>query len=176
MNAISSPKFSNQKSPMPKRPFSWLLLLSLGIVTILLIMVQWEEVDFLDQDEEGNPILSEERQQKLDKALQELEEAEQYALLASKNGYYPCFSCPDSSQIFLYLGEVWRYGITTKGESGRYGNTLSSQYLVYIVQFQGDLTACKKQELLKIYNYAKLPENLKRSRPLIRSPGNKIDQ
>lgn len=159
-----------------KPGFGFWCLLLFAIGAILLIVAQWEDADFLDQDEDGNPILSEERQQKLDKALQQLEEAEQYVLVASRNGYYPCFNCPDSTEIFLYIGETWKYGTTTKGEKGRYGNILSRQYLTYFVQFQGDIAACKKEELLKIYNYAKLPENLKRKRPLIRPPGNKIDQ
>jgi hypothetical protein len=31
-------------------------------------------------------------------------------------------------------------------------------------------------EKIKIYNYALLPENLRRAVPLIRPPGNKIDR
>jgi len=48
--------------------------------------------------------------------------------------------------------------------------------MTYQTQFVGNIFECKKQELLKIYNYPVLPENLKRKIPLIRPPGNKIDQ
>lgn len=176
MNATITKPFQEPPSSNPGPGFGFFLLLLFGIGFILLIVAQWKEVDFIEEDSEGNPMLSEERQRKLDDALSKLDDAEQYALLATRNGYYPCFSCPNSNEIFLYSGETWKYGTTTKGEKGRYGNTLSSQNLVYFVQFRGDLTACKKEELLKIYNYATLPENLKRKLPLIRPPGNKIDQ
>ncbi|HMO39493.1 MAG TPA: hypothetical protein PKC76_13665 [Saprospiraceae bacterium] len=173
---ITRPLPTAAPTPRPKQDFRWWCLLFSAIGGILYIVAQWQETDFLTADAEGNPVLSEERQRKLARALQELDEAEQYALLATRNGHYPCFSCVDSTHIFLYQGEVWKYGVTTKGEKGRYGSALSSNYLTYYVQYQGDLTTCKKQELLKIYHYAKLPENLKRSPLLIRPPGNKIDQ
>jgi len=142
----------------------------------LLIVAQWEDADFLDQDEDGNPILSEERQQKLDKELQELEEAEQYALVVERPGYYPCFSCTDANRIFLNKGETWKYGMTTKKESGRYGLSLQGTGLAYVVQFVGNVQECLAEEKRKIFNYAVLPENIKRRKPLIRPPGNKIDR
>ncbi|HPH22035.1 MAG TPA: hypothetical protein PLE32_24765, partial [Haliscomenobacter sp.] len=102
--------------------------------------------------------------------------AEQYALIIDVPGYYPCFSCKDSVLIFLYTGEIWRYGSTVKQENGRYRNSLRGKNMTYQTQFVGNIFECKKQELLKIYNYPVLPENLKRKIPLIRPPGNKIDQ
>lgn len=153
----------------------WFLLL-IAVCLILGVVALWKEVDFLDEDPEGNPILSEERQRKLDKVLRELEAAEQYALLANKNGYYPCYNCGDTLEIFLYATEVWRYGSTVKGEKGRYGNSLESKNLFYFVQYEGTLQECLRQELMKIFNYPTLPENLKRAKPLIRPPGNKVDR
>ena len=112
-------KPSTETPPSERKPgFGFWFLLLFAIGAILLIVAQWEDVDFLDQDEDGNPILSEERQQKLNKALQELEEAEQYALVVERPGYYPCFSCTDSNRIFLNKGETWKYGMTTKKNRG----------------------------------------------------------
>ena len=140
------------------------------------IVAQWQETDFLTADEEGNPVLSEERQRQLEKALQQLEEAEQYVLVAVINGSYPCYNCKDSTVIYLYKGEVWKYGTTTKGERGRYGNTLANRGLAYRIQYKGTLQACLQEEKRKIFTYALLPENLKRAFPLIRPPGNKVDR
>lgn len=119
--------------------------------------------------------LSPERRQKLEKELEKLENAEQYALVAAKDGWYSCFNCPGEVKIFLHRGEVWKYGVTKKRERGRYGNWHVNQDLTYFVQFQGSSQECLKQEKIKIYTYAQLPENLRRQYPLIRPPGNKRD-
>jgi len=116
-----------------------------------------------------------ERRQKLEKELDELENAEQYVLIAEKDGWYSCFNCPGEAHIFLHRGEVWKYGVTRKGEKGRYGKWHVNQSLVYIIQYQGAYQECLKQEKIKIYMYAQLPENLRRQHPLIRPPGNKRD-
>ena len=96
-------------------------------------------------------------------------------LLAAKAGRYPCFSCTGKSSIFLHQGQVWKYGVTRKGERGRYGNWHVDQGLLYFIEYTGPLQECLRQEKLKIYNYALLPENLARTPPLIRPPGNKQD-
>ncbi|MEM9889088.1 MAG: hypothetical protein AAF849_24625 [Bacteroidota bacterium] len=162
-------------TPQPKGFPWWLLLIFIGIGAILL-MNQYKDVDFIVEDEEGNLTLSEERQEKLERKLKELEEAEQYVLRAREPAYYPCYSCPDTNVIFLLPGEVWRYGVTTKRQKGRYDEKyIEENRLIYFVQFEGTLQACLIEEQKKIYHYALLPENLKRSIPLIRPPGNKID-
>jgi len=149
----------------------------MGIVlTFILLAAALEVSEYLEWDERGTPKLAGKRQKKLEKSLRELEEAEQYALIIDVPGYYPCFSCKDSVLIFLYTGEIWRYGSTVKQENGRYRNSLRGKNMTYQTQFVGNIFECKKQELLKIYNYPVLPENLKRKIPLIRPPGNKIDQ
>lgn len=119
--------------------------------------------------------LSPERRQKLEKELDELENAEQYVLIAERDGWYSCFNCPGEAYIFLHSGEIWKYGVTRKGEKGRYGEWHINQSLVYFVQYQGPLQECLKREKIKIYTYSLLPENLKRKYPLIRPPGNKRD-
>lgn len=175
METIASKPRTEIPTPAPNsQPWMWfLILLAAGLIGIV---AHWKEADFLDEDEEGNPILSEKRQRELDDALKELDDAEQYVLLADTEGYYPCFNCGDEATIYLFLGEVWRYGTTTKGEKGRYGNSLSGKELVYLVQFRGPLQECLRQEKIKIFNYARLPENLKRPIPLKRPPGNKVDR
>lgn len=175
MNAIVSKPdekiITRNKRP---RPTWWLFLIA--ICSILAIVAHWKDAEFLDEDPNGNPILGKKRQQELENALKEFDEAEQYALLADNDGYFPCYNCKEKPTIYLYKGEVWRYGTTTKGQKGRYGNSLTGKELVYIIQFKGTLQDCLKQEKLKIFNYATLPENIKRPKPLIRPPGNKVDR
>ena len=125
---------------------------------------------------DGVPELSPKRKAKLEKELEELDHAEQYALKALMPGNYPCYSCMDSDSIFLMTGEIWKYGVTQKGRQGRYPNGLPSANLLYVPEYLGDLAECLKQEKLKIYHYVLLPENLKRATPLIRPPGNKMDR
>ena len=121
------------------------------------------------------PRLAKWREKKMIKEIDDLDWAEQYVLRAGKNGWHPCFSCPDTEHIWLHVGEVWKYGTTTKGQNGRYGNRLKGMMLNYEIQYEGALVDCLKEEKRKIYGYAILPENLKRSKPLIRPPGNKKD-
>lgn len=149
------------------------------VLAIVLVFLTLAIIPFIEFDENGTPILSTWRKEKLVKELENLDEAEQYALLATDNGYYPCLSCKtsrvDSTRIFLFRNEVWKYGTTTKGEKGRYRKTLASMNLKYQSQFVGTLADCLKQEKIKIYNYPLLPESLKRNFHLIRPPGNKQD-
>lgn len=154
---------------IPKRFPKWPMLLLVGILIIL------SSKPFLEYDEKGTPRLALWRKQKLEKEIEELDEAEQYVIVAAIAGNYPCYSCVASKTIFLNKGEVWKYGMTTKGKGGRYGNKLEPMNLLYIVQFKGTIEQCLKEERRKIYQYAILPENLKRKTPLIRPPGNKKD-
>ncbi len=121
------------------------------------------------------PELAPWRKEKFERELQELDDAEQYVLMVRIPGTFPCYSCVDKTEIFLTAGEVWRYGVTRKGQDGRYRDGLPYSNLVYLAQFQGTLQECLKEEKQKIYHYPLLPENLKRKKPLIRPPGNKRD-
>ncbi|MEN0047191.1 MAG: hypothetical protein AAF806_09050, partial [Bacteroidota bacterium] len=139
------------------------------------ILMFYKGVDFLEQDEDGNIQISKERQEKMERELEEYENAEQYALRTTRSGYFPCFSCKNASQIYLHRGEVWRYGVTKKGERGRYPKGMPFEGLTYEVQLLGNIHQCLVEEKRKIYQYAVLPENLKRDIPIIRPPGNKRD-
>jgi hypothetical protein len=152
----------------PFRFFVILIIAGLGF---------WMMADrpFIQKDEEGNYVLAPWRKRKLERELKAIDEAEQYALRASTNGWYDCFNCPGSRKIYLLKGEVWKYGHTVNGEKVRYGKWHREKGLLYFAEFKGTLSACIKEEKRKIYFYAILPENLKRNDPLIRPPGNKID-
>jgi hypothetical protein len=99
----------------------------------------------------------------------------QYALVATEEGYFPCYSCA-GCQIYLYPGEIWKYGKTCKGESGRYPNGFPVPNLKFVIQFEGTESACLVEEKRKIYAYEYLPECQKRNIKLLRPPGNKIDR
>jgi len=105
----------------------------------------------------------------------------QYALVATIDGFYPCYSSLTSSTIYLKEGEIWKYGKTCNGEEGRYPNGLPFKNLQFIVQFFGTEEQCLIVEKQKIYNYFLLPDNIERAKKngtqiLIRPPGNKIDR
>ena len=162
------------KTPTPKhnpKPF----LFPLFITAFLLILGTADFDEFVVLKPDGKYELSDERKVKLVKELKDLEEVEQYALKAIRNRQYVCFSCPFSDSIFLLRGEVWKYGITTKGQNRRYGRFLMNNSLQYEIQYQGLLHDCLKEERQKIYHYPLLPENLKRAKKLGRPPGNKKD-
>lgn len=113
---------------------------------------------------------------RLQKRLKEIDDSEQYALVAEVDGWYPCLH---SGQTFYYLraGEIWKYGVTSKGELGRYSAAfLFNNNVFYYVQFKGTFSECLKQEQIKLFNYPYLPENLARppENRLPRPPYNRI--
>ncbi len=104
------------------------------------------------------------------------EYCEQYALIAIKDGWFPCYNCGVAESIYLYKGEVWKYGKTCLGESERYKSGLPTENLRFVQQFKGSEKECLIMEKEKIYNYPNLPECIKRNIFLHRPPGNKIDR
>ncbi len=99
----------------------------------------------------------------------------QYALVVSQNGWYPCYQSAIGS-IYMYVGEVWKYGKTCQTQQGRYPGGFPANNLIFQAQFYGTEKECLLAEKEKIYGYAVLPENLKREIKLLRPPGNKIDR
>lgn len=128
--------------------------------------------------------ISAERLEKKAKEIERIESSssyekaycEQYALVASKAGWFPCFKCKGRDKIFLKKDEVWRYGKTCNGQDGRYPNGLPFENLKYEIQFTGTEKECLIEEKNKIYNYPNLSECKKRNFVLHRPPGNKIDR
>ena len=171
--ASGKPSFEPQNTP--NQPTLLLAMLMVCFIGGLAVYMSKDKPSPIIE-EDGEKKLAPWRQEKLDKELEQLENAEVYVLLAREPGKFPCYHCPERNfEIFLNLGEVWRYGVTTQKEAGRYPMGLPVAGLTYRVLFIGPLQECLKQEKLYIYNYALLPENLKRNPPLIRPPGNKRD-
>ena len=161
------------RSPQRKPPGS-LTAFVLVIAALFVTFLLHKGPSFLEF-RDGKAELSKERQAKLQKELDELENAQQYVLLASRAGYYDCFNCGAKTTIFLEKGHVWKYGVTRKGEKIRYGDWHVQRGLYYIIEYEGPIQKCLRREKIQIYNYATLPENLQRPAPLIRPPGNKRD-
>lgn len=132
----------------------------LGAAIFVVAVVLFSKMTF---DEEGKlPKLNPQDEAKLQKRLNEIDDAEQYALVANENGWYPC-NHPGRATFYLKAGEVWKYGTTTKGQFGRYSiKYLKAMNVFYIIQFQGTVAECLKEEQRKLFNYPYLPENLAR--------------
>lgn len=116
---VGKPKVGKPFSPVPQPPPNGKLigiLLVLAALTLLILMGQKDFIVWKD----GKPELVPWRKAKLEKELEEIDNAEQYALIAQIDGYYPCYNCGQEKEIFLKRGEVWKYGYTRKGEKGRY--------------------------------------------------------
>ena len=158
-------------APKPRRGLWWLVVLAIAVVYAAFNV---EDFDFLIE-KDGQYELAPKRNAKLQKELGEIDNAEQYVIIATKAGFYPCYNCGKLTSIFLNVGEVWKYGVTRIGQERRYGKLEILPGLTYLKQYSGDYGTCLKLEKIKIYNYALLPENLNRSTPLIRPPGNKVD-
>lgn len=167
------------KKPKRKGSISLLILffIIIGIAGLIYPLLSGKIASPIVVDAEGKEHLSPERQRKLDRELKEIENAEQYALIATADIDYPCLSCPDGAKtIFLKKGEVWKYGTTRKGEGSRYPNqNYGAPNLIFVTQFVGTTTECLKMEKIKIYNYPLLPEARRRKIRLFRPPGNTYD-
>ncbi len=153
-------------SPQVPKTGSGIPLLIAGTFFLIVCALKWGDVvKYVN----GEAQLTEKHQQQLKKKLDELEDAEQYALVAIADGMYPCLHS-GRSLIYLRVGEVWKYGVTSKGEIGRYTTSfLLRNNVSYLLQFRGNFAECLKQEQIKLYNYPYLPENLARP-PSVRLP------
>ena len=137
---------------------SLLPFIGTGILLIGIVLIQKVNLSHGDQ----TPKLSPKEETRLENRLKEIDDSEQYALLANSDGGYPCLH---SGRVIYYLkaGEVWKYGVTSKGKFGRYTATfLVKNNVSYFVEFKGNLSECLKQEQIKLFNYPYLPENLAR--------------
>lgn len=140
----------NKRDPQPKKQAGVLLMLALGLA-LALVYFSIGTLDFAQ--------LSPLETQKLQKRLKEIDDSEQYALVAAVNGFYPCLHSGHKT-YYLKTGEVWKYGVTSKGVLGRYAASFLIQNRVsYIVQFKGNFAECLKQEQIKLFGYPYLPEN-----------------
>ncbi len=142
------------------KPQTYSPLLLIGLALLLIAIVILPKTG--SEVEPEAPKLKPEEKTKLFKRLRELDDSEQYALVAAVNGWYPCLHSGRTT-YYLKTGEVWKYGVTSKGKFGRYTAAfLIRNKVSYIIQFKGNLSECLKQEQIKLYNYPYLPENLAR--------------
>ncbi|TAD97989.1 MAG: hypothetical protein EAZ97_11565 [Bacteroidetes bacterium] len=170
-------KITEPKKPFLKPNFWKLLILALflTLLTVVMIKESFEEVTI--QKADGTYQLKANKIRQLQKDTAKFSQAEQYVLIAEVNGWYPCATCVGADSVFLFKGEVWKYGVTINGEKGRYNgakNPLNND-LEYIVQFRGNIETCLKLERIQIATYPLLPENLKRIVKLGRPPFNPIN-
>jgi len=161
--------------PEPKIKARTPFLLPLAIVAVsVLAIVLFPKI--LIDEEYGSPKLHPKEEERLLKRLMEIDDSEQYALIAKKDGWYPCLHSGRTT-FFLKAGEVWKYGVTSKGQFGRYTAAfLLRNQVLYDIQFKGTFSECLKQEQIKLFHYRHLPENLHRqpSERLPRPPFNPI--
>ena len=146
------------------------VILAAGVLAIAL----FPKIGFVE--EYGSPKLHPKEEERLQQRLKEIDDSEQYALLAEIDGWYPCLHS-GRSIFYLKAGEVWKYGVTSKGQLGRYKTDfLIRNNVSYFTQFNGTFSECLKQEQIKLFNYPYLPENLARSKAerLPRPPFNQI--
>ena len=140
---------------------------------MILCALKWSDVvEYVNGEPQLAAKYLKEQQQKLD----EPDRAEQYALLAIADGWYTCLHS-GLTLYYLRVGEVWKYGATSKGERGRYTiKFLRTNRVNYVIQFTGTLHECLKEEQRKLYDYPILPENLVRMEEnrLLRPPYNPI--
>lgn len=143
----------------PREPHSTKNSVTTGILLLLMAAsIGW--LVFMSDEEQPRPAPQEIA--RLNKRLREIDESEQYALIASVNGWYACLH-KGRPAVHLLAGEVWKYGVTSKGEFGRYtASFLLKNKVSYIVQFRGNFADCLKQEQIKLFAYPWLPENLAR--------------
>ncbi|MEZ5041510.1 MAG: hypothetical protein R2828_16575 [Saprospiraceae bacterium] len=156
---------AHEKENVPfqdKSPFSKWLILLLIITSSTTIVIKIGKRLFRFEDE----------RKELERQLDRYNNAEQYVLLATRSGWFKCCKCAVKN-VFLLNGQVWKYGSTLK--KYRYSKFfLSANNLEYIIEFEGDLTSCRKEEITKIRMYKFSSENVNRSLEsrLLRPPGN----
>lgn len=156
--------------PKTKNPFP---LVVAGAVVLVLGALMWSDVvEYF----EGEPRLTPERERYMLRKLDELDEAEQYALIATGDGFYPCLHSR-KTLYHLRIGEVWKYGVTAKGvKRGYTARFLQDNAVSYVVQLQATMGECLKEEQRKLFLYPLLPENLARKEEdrLLRPPYNPV--
>ncbi|NBC09178.1 MAG: hypothetical protein GVY26_18455 [Bacteroidetes bacterium] len=163
---------SDETSDERKRPpyFPAMLLLA-GLIAILFASSDfWKR--FYDDPSLDNAEVEAARKE-AEEIAKRHEAWVQYVLVADYTAKRPCLRCPFGiPAVTVKTGEIYRYGITTQGES-RY---TESQYIqlgvTYLEEFRGSYSECKKMEVNKILAYRFLPQSNKLEAKLIRPPGN----
>lgn len=167
---------NNQLRIITKKPkakhYKSAKLLKLGLLVLVVLSAL---VYFSSQENKNERIIriKAENDEKFKKDSARLNDCVQYVLLASDSGFYPCYSCEDSTQIFLNKNEVWYYGETCYEEERYTKNFYAEKKLIFRSQYFGSKYDVLIAQKKKIYEYILLTENVSRFIPLIRPPGNK---
>lgn len=163
-------KIIEEKKKKPKQNLWFWVMLVFVVLLGIFAANEWQK-----NKKNQKVVLEKKRQKKFEKDSVRLENCVQYALLAAEDGFFTCYSCLDSVQIFLRHGEVWYYGETCYEKSRYSEQTLKAKNLLMLVQYRGNKQQVILEQKRKIYAYPTLPEALKRKIDLIRPPGNKTD-
>lgn len=162
---------SEKPENQPQTPTPLPLIVAIALILAIALVAK---ASFSGEDK--TPELNPKEAEKLQKRLREIDDSEQYALIAKSNGWYSCLHSGRTT-FYLKAGEVWKYGVTSKGQFGRYAaKFLLRNNVLYDLQFKGTVSECLKQEQIKLFNYRYLPENLARlpTDRLSRPPYNSI--
>lgn len=163
-----------KKSNMDPRWKGWL-----WVVSITSFLLYFGLPPFIELDQDGNYILSKERQMDYQEKLRRSEGVEVYRLVAIKTGLYQCLRCPGIKAIQLKAGEVWKYGISRNGRSRYPENFYLSNHVDYQRITKTDILGAEQLEKELIIAYPLLPESQFRMKQygifLKRPPGNAKD-
>lgn len=136
-----------------------------GFLVLMALPKSWEAS--VQQNEDGSYSLSKARQEAIDQKKERILQHELYMLVASQDGKYLCKHCLNR-RFHLNKGEIYRYGTTGYGSSGR-GYThdwLAENKLSYIRISIGDEANMKIIEAELIGSYPLHPDNMRR--PLLK--------
>ncbi len=156
-----------------KQAFFWPLFAVIASLLVAVAIVP--RINFESEGDRASKLNPQETLRLL-RRLNEIDDSEQYALVAKTDGWYPCLHSGRTA-YYLKTGEVWKYGVTSKGQLGRYSAMFFVQNKVsYIIEFKGSFSECLKREQIQLFHYPYLPENLARplSERLPRPPYNRI--
>ncbi|MCO6493150.1 MAG: hypothetical protein J5I98_32320 [Phaeodactylibacter sp.] len=172
----------NHHSPPPPKERTGTVNATIWLLAVAItgLMLYFGLPPFIDLDEEGNYILSEERSKDYNEKPESSERVEVYRLVAAKTGLYPCLRCPGIKMVKLNAGETWKYGISRKGRSRYPESFYVSNNLDYKMITVTDILTAEQLEKKLIISYPLLPEAQQRMKLygifLKRPPGNAKDQ
>lgn len=137
----------------------FLILAVFAFLILFFAKPSWKDV--VRQDETGDYVLQDWREDERILERERNEEAEQYRLIAKVSGYYYCHFCT-GQRIWMEKGETLKIGITTNKDVRYSESWLDQNSLLYVVDVVGDLATVRQAEIDKIAQYPLWPENLKR--------------
>ena len=160
------------ESPLVERQHKkqHLLVIAIFLIAASASALFWEHF-YDDPDLDWTAI--EEAQREAEEIVNRHSEWVQYALIANSTMKRPCLRCPGGvDMVTVREGEIYKYGITTRGVSRYSQSFISLLDLRFFIEYKGSYIECKEMEINKIVSYKFLPESQKPEIRLIRPPGN----